>query len=342
MSLTKDQAERASRINLDSLGPLTPGAPAAPREPRTAPGQLMDLQGKYQEALATIERLAKGGAPMEVDISRLIRVPGRQRPLTPEERAELKANLDANPLIHPVVILPETPEGFELLSGYNRTELYGELGRTKIPAVVIDVSKAEAESLAFYANLAPALPDYKKYEGLKALQAQHGFDQTGLSKESGMSSSTVSRLMQFDDLPAEAHEVLRRNPFILGATAASRLAKAAKAGREDLVVEAVNMLADAAAEAAADASAGASTDENKKVRFTEENAVAHANGVRPAAPKPAAAAPLVVKQGKKNFAKVVVRGNRVTVELADPSASPSEWAAKFEAFMKAEIAKGAE
>jgi ParB family chromosome partitioning protein len=290
----------------------------------------MDLQSKYQDALATIERLSKGGVPMEVDISRLIRVPGRQRPLTPEERAELKANLAANPLIHPVTILPETPEGFELLSGYNRTDLYEELGRTKIPAVVIDVSKEVADVLAFYANLAPALPDYKKYEGLKALQAQHGYDQTALSKESGMSSSTISRLMQFDDLPAGAHEILRQNPFILGATAASGLAKASKAGREDLVVEAVSKLAEAAA------------DEDKKVRFTEENAVAHANGVRPAAPKPAAAAPLVVKQGKKNFAKLVVRGNRVTVELTDPTVSPDEWAAKFEAFMKAEIAKDVE
>ena len=325
----KEQATKAKNIQVtaeDQQRALN----APPVQARTAPGQLMDLQSKYQEALATIERLSKGGVPMEVDISRLIRVPGRQRPLTPEERAELKANLAANPLIHPVTILPETSEGFELLSGYNRTDLYEELGRTKIPAVVIDVSKEVADVLAFYANLAPALPDYKKYEGLKALQAQHGYDQTALSKESGMSSSTISRLMQFDDLPAGAHEILRQNPFILGATAASGLAKASKAGRGDLVVEAVSKLAESAA------------DEDKKVRFTEENAVAHANGVRPAAPKPAAAAPLVVKQGKKNFAKLVVRGNRVTVELTDPTVSPDEWAAKFEAFMKAEIAKDVE
>lgn len=330
MSLKQDQARKAAGINLDGLAPLRPGAPAATREPRTAPGQLMDLQGKYQEALTTIERLSKGGVPMEVPLSRLIRVPGRQRPLTREERAELKGNLDANPLIHPVTILPETPEGFELLSGYNRAELYEELGRTSIPAVVIDVPKETAEILAFYANLAPALPDYKKYEGLKALQAQYGFDQTQLSEQSGMSSSTVSRLMQFEELPAGVHDILRRNPFILGATAANGLAKAAKAGREDLVVEAVYKLAEAAA------------DEDKKVRFTEENAVAHANGARPVAPKPVAAPPLVVKQGKKNFAKLVVRGNRVTVELADLSVSPSEWAAKFEAFIKVEIAKGAD
>ena len=122
----------------------------------------------------------------------------------------------------------------------------------------------------------------------------------------------------------------RRNPFILGATAAAGLAQAAKAGREGLVVEAVNKLAEAAA------------DPGKKVRFTEESAVAHANGARPAAARPAAAVPLVVKQGKKNFAKLVVRGDQVTVKFADPSVSPADWAGKFEAFIKLEIAKAAE
>lgn len=340
MSIRKDQAQRAASINLEDFEPLRPGAPAAPRQPRTAPGQLMDLQARYREALETIARLEKGGVAMEVDISRLIRVPGRQRPLTREERAELKANLKANPLIHPITILPETPEGFPLLSGYNRVELYEELGRTKIKAVLIEIPPETADALAFYANLAPTLPDYKKYEGLKALQVKNGYDQEQLSQESGMSSSAVSRLMQFDELPAEAHEVLRRNPFILGATAATRLASATKAGRGNLVVEAVNMLAEAASNE--NKSVEEVGDEAKKTRFTEENAVAHANGVRPAAPKPAVAAPLVVKQGKKNFAKVVVRGNRVTVELADPTASPTEWAEKFEAYMKAEIAKGAQ
>ena len=330
MSISKDQAARAAAIDLDEVESGTPGAPSE-RTPRSAPGQLMHLQAKYQDALETIERLKQGGVPMDVPISRLIRVPGRQRPLTPEERAELKANLKANPLIHPVTILPETPEGFELLSGYNRVDLYEELGRTTIRAVMVDVPRETVEVLAFYANLlAPSLPDYKKFEGLKARQAQTGFNDTQLAEESGMSKSTISRLFQFEHLPAAAHEILRQNPFILGATAADSLAKAAKAGREDLVVEAVSKLDEAA------------KDKDKKVRFTEENAVAHANGVKPVAAKPAAAAPLVVKQGKKNFAKLTVRGNKVTVELSDPAVSPSEWAAKFEAYMKKEIAEDAE
>lgn len=334
MSLREDQARKAASVNLDDIEPLQPGVAAEARMPRTAPGQLMGLQGKYQEALATIERLTKGGVPMELDISRLIRVPGRQRPLTPAERAELKANLKANPLIHPVTVLPETAAGFELLSGYNRVDLYEELGRTKILAIVIDVPKDTVEALAFYANLlAPSLPDFKKYEGLKARKAQTGFTLEQLSEESGMSMSTLSRLFQFEDLPTPALDILQKNPFILGATAASNLAKAAKAGRGDLVVEAVTKLADSAAAQLAGQA------DSKETRFTEENAVAHANGVRPAAAKPQAAEPLVVKQGKRNFAKLMVRGDQVTIKFSDPTVSPGDWAARFEAFMKAEIAK---
>jgi ParB family chromosome partitioning protein len=292
----------------------------------------MSLQGKYQEALATIERLTKeGGVPLELPISRLVRVPGRQRPLTQEERADLKANLKANPLVHPITVLPETEGGFEVLSGHNRVDIYEELGRTTIRAIVIDVPRETVDALAFYANLlAPSLPDFKKFEGLKARKEQTGFTIEQLAEDSGVSKSTISRLFQFEDLPAGAHAILQKNPFILGASAAVGLAHAARAGRGDLVVEAVQMLADAAANPGA-----------KEARFTEEKAVAHANGVKQTIARPVAPPPLVVKQGKRNFAKVQVRGDQVTVKFADPSVSASDWAAKFEALLKAEIAKAA-
>jgi len=332
MSTSKDQIAKASKIDLGDDLPMRGGPPATERPPRTAPGQLMGLQGKYLDAMAKISELEKGGNAMELDISRIIRVPGRQRPLAPAEREELKANLDANPLIHPVVVLPETPEGFELFSGYNRVELYEELGRTKILAVVRDVPRDRVEVLAFYANLlAPSLPDFKKYQGLKARQKEAGLEQKDLAAESGLSTSTISRLMQFDSLPQEAITVLEQNPFVLGSSAAEKLAKAAKAGRSALVVEAVKKLAES--------NTTSSSEQSKAERFTEEKAVAYASGrVAPAA-RPAAREPVIVKSGKKHFAQLTVRGDQVTVKFSDPTVSPDEWAAKFEAFLKAEIAK---
>lgn len=332
MSTSKDQLAKAAKIDLGDDLPMRGSLPATERPPRTAPGQLMGLQGKYLDAMAKISELEKGGNAMELDISRIIRVPGRQRPLSPAEREELKANLDANPLIHPVVVLPETPEGFELFSGYNRVELYEELGRTKILAVVRDVPRDRVEVLAFYANLlAPSLPDFKKYQGLKARLEEAGLEQKDLAAESGLSTSTISRLMQFDSLPAEALTVLEQNPFVLGSSAAEKLAKAAKAGRGDLVVEAVKKLTES--------NTGSSSEQSKVERFTEEKAVAYASGRAAPAARPAVREPVIVKSGKKRFAQLTVRGDQVTVKFSDPTVSPDEWAAKFEAFLKAEIAK---
>lgn len=329
MSMQKDQAARAASVNLDDDEPPKPGGNNPSREPKTAPGQLMGLQGKYRDALTTIEALRKGGMAMDLPLSRIVKVPGRQRPLTPDERAELKANLDANPLAHPVTVLPETNAGYELLSGYNRVDLYEELGRETIKAIVIDVEPDKVEVLAFYANLlAPSLPDFKKYEGLKARRTRTGCTNTKLAEESGLSTSSISRLFQFDSLPASAIQILEANPFILGATAADSLAKAAKAGRGELVAEAVAKLAEAA--------------ENKEVRFTEENAVAYANGMKSASTRPPPAAPRVVKQGKRNYAKLIVRGDAVTIKFTDLSTSPEAWAEKLEAFLKSEIRKEAE
>lgn len=326
MTMLKDQAARAASVNLDDDGPIARGAPVAEREPKTAPGQLMSLQGKYREALDKIEQLEKGGTAMDLDLSRIIKVPGRQRPLTPEERAELKANLDKNPLAHPVTVLPETEAGFELLSGYNRVDIYEELDRKTIKAFVIDVEPEKVKVLAFYANLlAPSLPDFKKYQGLKERQEETGFTYEQLEDESGISVSTISRLFQFDSLPAAAHQILDRNPFVLGATAAVGLARAAAAGRGDLVLQAVNKLVEAAG--------------NKEIKFTEENAVAYANGAKPATAKPQARPELVVKQGKRNFAKLTVRGDQVTIKFADPSALPDDWAERFKRFIEVEIGK---
>jgi len=326
MSMIKDQAARAASVNLDDDGPMVRGVQAPEREPKTAPGQLMSLQGKYREALEKIEQLQKGGTAMDLDLSRIVKVPGRQRPLTPDERAELKANLDKNPLAHPVTVLPETEAGFELLSGYNRVDIYEELGRKTIKAFVIDVEPAKVKALAFYANLlSPSLPDFMKYQGLKERQEETGFTNEQLVEESGMSKSTISRLFQFDDLPPAVLQVLEKNPFVLGATAAVGLAKAAAAGRSELVLEAVNKLVEAAG--------------NKEIKFTEESAVAYANGTKPAVAKPQARPALVVKQGKRNFAKLSVRGDQVTIKFADPSALPDDWAERFKAFIEQEIGK---
>lgn len=325
----KDQAARAASIELEPDPPRRQVAlNAAPFEPRTAPGQTMDLMGKYRSALATIEELkseSHRGTPLDLAIREIYTVPGRKRTLSSTERAELKGNLAKNALMHPIVVRPRNERGYELVSGHNRVELYGELERETIRAVIVDIEDEKADVAAFYTNLmANALPDYLKYVGLKQRKEEAGFTFEELEEDSGLAQQVISRLFQFKDLPAAAHSILDEYPHILGATAATKLARAAAAGNAERVVEAVNLLAGA----------------TKGSRFTEEKAVAYATGATPGSPVPAVPE-RVVKSGKKVFCRMKARGDQVTMKFGD-QATADEWIAKFEKFIKDEMKKDAQ
>lgn len=99
MSLTSRQAEKARSITLDDDHGSIP-VPA--RVPRTAPGQLMDLQGKYATAkdrIKELESLLAQGRSLELPLEELHAVPGRRRKLTDEQFSELVENLRNNPLV---------------------------------------------------------------------------------------------------------------------------------------------------------------------------------------------------------------------------------------------------
>ncbi len=324
-SIANRQAQFAASINLDD-DDAPASQPSAIREPRTAPGQLMSLQAQLREAHTLIAQLRQGasaGQVVDLPLSDIYKVPGRQRVLSPQERAELKANLANNPLGNPIVVLPRNERGHELFAGHNRLDLYGELGRLTIPAIIRDFDAEKANVLAFYVNLlAPDLPDYAKYVGLKSRQEETGFNQAQLSDESGLVPQSVSLLFNFERLPAAARQILDVSPHILGATAAKKLADAADKGKADRVVEALELLA-------------ASTKED---RFTEENAVRYANGSQKPAKQTATANESTVRKGAKNFCKITPRANQVTFKFADEETS-LVWAKKFEEFLRAELKK---
>jgi len=224
-----------------STDDLDDDLPKEPYEPRTAPGQLMGLQAKV---LALEEELRKTrGTAGAVDLDRnlIVRIPGRQRHLDQQDYAELKANLTVNQLVTPVTVRALADGKYELLAGYNRDQIYGELGRTTIKAWIIDADEADIEALAFYSNLLhPDLTPYEKYCGLKKIQASdEGLSQQDLAKKTGLSEATISQLMAFGRLPAEAHALLEKNPGIVGFDTAAKLAILVERGKSNEVVKAI-------------------------------------------------------------------------------------------------------
>ncbi len=248
--------------------------PDTPEEARTGPGQLAIFSGQLADAIsraeaaeAEVERLKANQGSSEAlaearaklaeaeaalttalesqprrkaKLNELHEVPGRRRKLTPEQYAELRANLEHNPLAHPVTVRVRPQGGYEIVSGNNRSAIYRELGREEIDITVLNLTDDEVDRAAFYSNLLqPNLTDFEKYIGFKQRMAKTKLNQTQIAAEAGVSQPYVSGLMAFDELPPEALECIADAPAKFGAKAVQELAKLTKQGKGAKVIEAV-------------------------------------------------------------------------------------------------------
>lgn len=286
-SLRERQANKAAAIDLEDDVPIV--ATTARAEPRTAPGQLMNLQGKYANALEEVKRLEdelRTATPSEILISELHEVAGRRRKLTTVQYAELKDNLRLNPLISPISVRKAIGGGFEVISGHNRLQVFRELGREKILAVVIESDDDQAELSAFYANLLqPNLPDFEKYIGFSEIaRRQPQLTRSDIARNAGVDKSTITQLMSFGNLPAEAIAILTLRPEIIGANAAQDLAKLSAKGLGERVIEALNKIVSG--------------------EFDQAQAVKFAASDFPNRPKSARDEPVRIKAGKSGYCEL--------------------------------------
>ena len=145
MSTAAKQKAKAAGIRLDD--DFADG-PAEPVVPRTAPGQLIGLQGRVHSQQAEIDRLKRAleqRAPGKLPLDKLHEIPGRRRRLTPAEYAELKANLTAYPLAQPITVCARADGEYDIVAGHNRAAVYRELGKTEIDGIVLDIDSSMVE-----------------------------------------------------------------------------------------------------------------------------------------------------------------------------------------------------
>ncbi|MDR5754993.1 MULTISPECIES: ParB/RepB/Spo0J family partition protein [Caballeronia] len=318
MSTASRQRDKARSINLDEDD--APASPLPPVAPRTAPGQLIGLQGRVHSQQQEIEQLKKAlqeRAPSRLPVAKLHEVEGRRRKLTTEEYAELKANLERYPLAQPITVARRLDGEFDIVAGNNRAAIYRELGREEIDAMVLDIDESMIEHAALFSNLlSPALSDFEKYWGFKTLQEQTGINKEELAKTAGISDTHVRRIMKFDLLPEAAKETLAQRPERLGSAAVEQLVKAAREGREALVIEAVGKLVESET-------------------FTQAQAVAHvAVKKEKSERKPA----LVIKRGQLPVCQITSRNGVVGVNFPEKGGEDADaWAQRIHDFIEAEL-----
>lgn len=208
--------------------------------------QLQAASRAEVEALkASLDEAARSvGKPFDAPMNRIRKIPGRQRFLTPDEKTALYANLDNNKLLTPVTLRPAPDGWYDMVSGHNRYDYFGDRGRPTIPAVLDLSEDAHGDRDAFYANLLHnSLTDYAKYVGFKKLlQEDPASTIADVAKHAGVPRSTVANLMVFGELPVEALTLLDAHQDKLGRSAAAELAALHGKGHTAAVMTAVEAI----------------------------------------------------------------------------------------------------
>lgn len=264
---------------------------STPIVPKSGPGVLMSQQrtaAELEKANAQIERLKNKLLP----IDQLVEVPERMRKLKPAEFEDLKSNLATNSLVHPIIVRRMENGLFEIVAGHNRVKAYKELGKSHIEADIKEIPDDAVFEAAFYSNFFTSdLSDFEKYEGFKIIQSKTNESQKSIAERVGVTPAQVSYLFSFDKLPKEAINIIKKRPYCLGATQASKIAK----GDGDKIVNGLNKLL-----------AGELTTEAQLVSFVlkKENVKQKVEST-------------IIKVGIKTFAEISSRSDVIAIKLKD-------------------------
>jgi len=264
---------------------------STPIVPKSGPGVLMSQQrtaAELEKANAQIERLKNKLLPIDL----LVDVPERMRKLKPAEFEDLKSNLATNSLVHPIIVRRMENGLFEIVAGHNRVKAYKELGKSHIEADIKEIPDDAVFEAAFYSNFFTSdLSDFEKYEGFKIIQSKTNESQKSIAERVGVTPAQVSYLFSFDKLPKEAINIIKKRPYCLGATQASKIAK----GDGDKIVNGLNMLL-----------AGELTTEAQLVSFVlkKENVKRKVEST-------------IIKVGMKTFAEISSRSDVIAIKLKD-------------------------
>ncbi|MBB3105271.1 ParB/RepB/Spo0J family partition protein [Azomonas macrocytogenes] len=237
-------------------------------------------------------------------------------------------------LNNPVVVRPRPNGRYELIAGERRLRaIRGILGQATIDAIVRDVDDAEAAILVAMDNNDEPLSDYENGQAYKRLIEDKLVEsQAALARRMGVSPATISRCLAYLELPRPVLDMLNLNPDLVGTNIVRRFVALAKEGREDLVIEAVQQIADGKViqdEAASWAESRAAEDAAKQAGKKS----------KPAPSKPVHE-PLVFDG--KSYGRSLLKGKRVEMLFEDADKAAEIYEAIKQFLMQRSAAKLAE
>lgn len=165
-----------------------------------------------------------------------------------EEQAirDLADSIEASGLINPVLVRQKSNGRYELVAGERRFRAHQVLRRLTIKATLRKLSDEAACLEALTDNEAREnLCDYERGRSYNRILTSGLVKSQGeLCRKIGVAKATVSRCLSYFKLPSEAIEILDKHPTVLGGTKAAEFASDYFSSHQEIVVEAIRMLAE--------------------------------------------------------------------------------------------------
>jgi ParB family chromosome partitioning protein len=129
---------------------------------------------------------------------------------------ELAASIREHGVVQPVIVRP-AGDGYELVAGERRLRAAKLAGLRAIPAVIREVSDAEALEIALIENLQREdLNPLEQAEAYRRLVEEFGLGQEEVSKQVGKSRPHVSNMLRLLQLGPEVQSLVRAGRLSMG------------------------------------------------------------------------------------------------------------------------------
>jgi ParB family chromosome partitioning protein len=130
---------------------------------------------------------------------------------------ELAESIEESGLIQPLVVRETDDDNYELIAGERRWRACKMVGLTDVPAVIKDVSDAEAYALALVENIQREdLNPMEEASAYARLMEEFEFTQSELAEQVGKSRSTIANAVRLLSLPQKVCEMVTSGELSAG------------------------------------------------------------------------------------------------------------------------------
>lgn len=153
----------------------------------------------------------------EIPVDRIRTNPRQSRQVFDQERlAELAASIEEVGLVQPVVVR-QSGDGYELISGERRLRAFLALGRSRIPAVVREMPEVEAAMAVLIENIQREnLNPLEEAIAYRRLVNEFDLTQEEVARRVGKSRVHVTNTLRLLSLPLQVQEIIGSGALTAG------------------------------------------------------------------------------------------------------------------------------